>query len=185
MQKGKYKKRSWADLEAQGNYRVDRIQREKRVEYQAIPNRFVIPHYDRGTGTDIIVAIITEDKREILELREVTNWHCIAKDGQPIYMNKEKKDQYIKSLTKKAYFVKWGNSKKRLYPTDKTKRFMDISYESNLLSGQRAEFEAKGIEVVFWNRTDFLLGYVIEDAQGNRKAVYWDGTEVKKLSPSL
>jgi hypothetical protein len=107
----KYRKRSWSDLEAQGDYRVDRIQQQKRVEYQGIPSRFVIPH-GKGTGTDIIVAIIAEDTKEVLELREVTNWHRIAKDGKPIYMNDEKKERYIKSLTKKVYFVKWGNSKK-------------------------------------------------------------------------
>ena len=179
MQKGKYPKKSWKDLEAQGDYRVDRIQLQKRVEYQAIQNRFVIPHYGKGTGTDIIVAVITEDKKEILELREVTNWHRIAKDGKPIYMNDEKKEQYITSLTQKVYFIKWGLSKTRVYPTKETKRFMDISYESNLLTGQRAEFEAKGIEVDVWNRTDFPLGYQTEDAQGKRKAYYWDGTEVK------
>lgn len=174
----KYKKTPWDDLIARGDYRVDRIQQQKRVEYQGIPNRFVFAHTGRGTGTDIIVATINE-KKEIIEVREVTNWHRIAKNDQRIFMDNEKKDRYIKSLTKKVYFVKWNNSKTRLYPTEKTKRFMGISYETNLVEGQREEFEANGIEIFVWNRTDFIEGYVTEDEQGNRKAVYWDGTEIK------
>jgi len=179
MQQKKYKKTAWDDLIEQGDYRVDRIQLQKRAEYQGIPNRFVIPHFGRGTGTDIIVFIIPNKKKEILEVREVTNWHRVAKNGQRIYMDKEKEDRYIKSLTKKVFFINWNNSKTRLYPTEKTKRFMDISYESNLVEGQREEFEANGIEVVVWNRTDFPLGYEKEDEQGTRKAFDWDGTEVK------
>ena len=61
---------------------------------------------------------------------------------------------------------------------EKKKRYMDISYESNLLRGQREDFEAKGIEVKVWNRTDFPMGYTVEDKHGNKKPFYWNGQEV-------
>ena len=44
------------------------------------------------------MAIIKPKKKEILEVREVTNWHRIAKNGQRIFMAEEKKDNTGKTL---------------------------------------------------------------------------------------
>lgn len=174
MQK-KYKKTAWKDLIAKGDYRINRIQLMVRRKYEEIPNLIVIPHFGKSTGTDIIVAF---KGNKILELREVTNWQRFAKNGKPIYMSESKKNQYIKSLTKPKYWISFGESKKRLYPTSETKRFMDISYEDNLLKGQKEDFEANGIEVKVWNRTDFPVGYTVEDKHGNKKSYYWNGKEI-------
>lgn len=174
MQK-KYKKTAWKDLIAKGDDRINQIQLYVRQKYRHIPNLLVFPHFGRGTGTDIIVA---SNGNKILEVREVTNWQRFAKNGQPIYMNEEKKEQYIKSLTKKVYKLSFGEGQKRFYPTEETKRFMDISHESNLLKGQREEFEANGIEVKIWNRTDHVMGYTTEDEYGNKKYFYWNGRPI-------
>lgn len=174
MQKKKYKKTAWKDLVAKGDCRINQIQLMVRQKYQGIPNRNVIPHFGKGTGTDIVVY----RGNKILELREVTNWQRFAKNGQPIYMSDKKKKQYIKSLTKRVYWIGFGTNRRRVYPTSETKRFMDISYEDNLLKGQKEDFEANGIEVKVWNRTDFPIGYTVEDKHGNKKYFYWNGKEV-------
>lgn len=172
----KYKKTSWKDLIAKGDVRINRIQLLVRRKYEGIPNLLVIPHFGKGTGTDIIVIA---EGNKILELREVTNWQRFAKNGKPIFMSEEKKKQYIKSLNKNVYRIGYGKGTKRFCPTSETKRFMDISYKSNLLKGQREGFEANRIEVMIWNRTDFVRGYQTEDKHGNKKSFYWNGQEVK------
>ena len=77
MQK-KHKKTPWKDLIAKGDWRINQIQLMVRQKYQGIPNLLVFPHFGKGTGTDIIVVA---NGNKILELREVTNWQRIAKNG--------------------------------------------------------------------------------------------------------
>jgi len=172
----KYKKTAWKDLIAKGDHRIDKLQREIRVRLQGTPNLLIFPHYGKGTGTDIVVVF---KGNEILELHEVTNWQKFAKNGKPIFMSDEKAEQYMKSLTQKVYWLYWMNSKKRFYPTPQTKRYMHVSYESNLQQGQRQYFQSHGIEIKVWSKTTFPIGYTVEDDKGNKKAFYEDGTEVE------
>ena len=91
----------------------------------------------------------------------------------------------IRSLTRKLYWKSFGNSKKRFYPTPNTKRYLDISYESNLPPKFWKEFKTKGIDPVVWNKTDYPKGYTVEDANGNKRFFLNNGTEVNSLTPLL
>lgn len=166
---GLKKKWNLKRLIAKGDHRINQIQLMVRQKYQGIPNLSVIPHFGMGTGTDIIVIA---HGNKILELREVTNF------DRSSYINTKRKNMIIKSLTKKVYWVSWGKSKKRFYPIPETKRFLDVSYEDNILKGHWKDFKAHGIEVKIWNRTDYVMGYTVEDKHGNKKSYYWNGKEV-------
>jgi len=171
----RFKKTAWNELEAKGDHRVNKIQLRLRQQYQGIPNRLVIPHFGKGTGVDIIVVA---EGNKILELHEVTNYQKFQKNGRPIYLDPKKVPMYIGNLTQKVYWISFGRSKKRLYPTPETKRFFDISYESNLLAGQRQQFQANGIKIIVHNKTDFPAGYTVEDNKGNKKSFYENGQEI-------
>lgn len=177
----KYKKTQWKNLIAQGDVRVNKVYLNMRQKYAGVPNLQIIPHFGMGTGTDVIVGVVVmgiPKGARVLEVHEVTNWFRIAKDGQRIFMNPTKERQYIKSLTKKVYKISWGKGQKRFYPTEDTIRIMDISYESNMDKAQKKAFKARGIEIVVLERTDFPLGYMVQDEKGNKKSYYEDGTEL-------
>jgi hypothetical protein len=154
---------------AQGDIRVRKLDGLMRMKYQGIPNRYVTPHYGMGTGCDIIVWQYAKKKPKILELREVLNWSKFTSQGKQEEMPLKRKDDLIKSLTKKLYWVSWANSKKRLYPTQGTVRFLDISYPSNLPSQFWQEFHLNRIDIMVWNRRETNKGWCVEDNQGKKK----------------
>ncbi|MEM3753318.1 MAG: hypothetical protein QW778_01835 [Candidatus Micrarchaeaceae archaeon] len=99
-------------------------------KYSGIPNLIIFPAYGWGTGVDILV---TDGTNKILELREVTNFDRFTRQGKLIYISNQRAQNLLKSLTRPLYWKWVGKSRKRFYPTPNTKRFLDISYETNLL----------------------------------------------------
>jgi hypothetical protein len=67
---------------------------------------------------------------------------------------------------------------KRFYPTSNTRRFLDISYETNLLPHHHPMFKSSGIKVKIWHRTEYRLGYSVEDANGKKTYFLDNGTQV-------
>lgn len=153
---------------AQGDIRVRRLDSLMRVKYQGIPNRFVTPHYGMGTGCDIIVWQYKKRKPKILELREVLNWDKFTSQGKKEEVNPQRKKDLIASLTRKLYWVSTTTSKKRLYPTLGTVRFLDISYNSSLPSKYWQDFYNNRIEIMVWGRRETKRGWVVEDNQGKK-----------------
>jgi hypothetical protein len=153
---------------AQGDIRIWKLHPQLQMKYQGIPNRYVFPHYGMGTGCDFIVWQYSKIKPKIFELREVLNWDKFTCQGKKEEVTKERKDNLIKSLTKTMYWVKWGNSSKRLYPTSGTIRFLDISYKSNLPSRFWNEFHRNRIDIMVWGRRETKKGWYVEDNQGKK-----------------
>lgn len=177
----KNRKTPWKDLIEKGDYRIARLVPWLYQKYQRHKNVRVIPHYGKGTGTDIVVISLTpHGKRDhrILELREVTNWQRFAKNGQKIYMSWQKARQYVKSLTQKCYFLYYGKSKKRFYPDSGTKRYLDVSYLDNIPKNIQIFLKNNGVKIKVWNRTDFPFGYIVEDNKGNKRYFDWKGNEI-------
>lgn len=131
-------------------------------KYSGVPNVNVIAHFGYGTGCDIIVF----QGNRILELREVTNYKRIAKNGKPIFLDNVTKQRYINSLNARIKQIYWGNSRKRLYQTETTVRFFDISYDSNFSKGQKQDFINNGIQPMIWDRTERLKSYFFQDFKG-------------------
>lgn len=153
---------SMSQLIQRGDYRVMRLLEVMWSKYSGVPNVNVIAHLGYGTGCDIIVF----QGNRILELREVTNYKRIAKNGKPIFLDNATKQRYIDSLNARIKQIYWGSSRKRLYQTETTVRFFDISYDSNFLRGQRNDFQANNIEVMVWDRTERARSYFYQDKNG-------------------
>lgn len=163
-----------------GNNRIMKLYLRLVQQYSGVPNLLVFPAYGWGTGMDILV---TDGTNKILELREVTNFDRFTRQGKPIYIDDIKRaPRLLRSLTKPLYW-KWvagksGKNRKRFYPTSKTRRFLDISYETNLLPHHYPMFNSKGIKVRIWYRTEYRLGYSVEDANGKKTYFLDNGTQV-------
>ena len=154
---------------AQGDIRVRRLDRLMRTKYQGIPNRFVTPHTGMGTGCDIIVWQYAKRNPKILELREVLNWDKFTSQGKKEETSLKRKKDLITSLTRKLYWVSNYPSKKRVYPTSGTVRFLDISYDSNLPKQYLQDFYNNRIEIMVWGRRETKKGWVVENNQGNKR----------------
>jgi hypothetical protein len=144
-------------------------------KYATIPNNLIFPAYGWGTGVDILV---TDGTNKILELREVTNFDRFTRFGNLIYVNNTRANTLVKSLTRRLYWKWVGKSRKRFYPTATTKRFLDISYETNLQPHHYPLFRANGIKVKIWNRTEYRLGYSVEDGNGKKTYFLDNGQQV-------
>jgi hypothetical protein len=136
----------------------------------------VFPSYGWGTGVDILV---TDGTNKILELREVTNFDRFTRYGKQIHINNTRANTLAKSLTRPLYW-KWvagksAKSRKRFYPTATTKRFLDVSYETNLLPSHYSLFNANGIKVNIRYRTEYAKGYSVEDGNGKKTYFYDNG----------
>jgi hypothetical protein len=153
----------------QGDIRIWKLHTQLQMKYQNTPNRYVIPHYGWGTGCDVIVWQYSKIKPKILELREVLNWDKFTSQGKKEKVTKERKENLINSLTQPMYWVSWGNSKKRLYPTVGTMRFLDISYNSNLPAHFWKSFHNNRIDIMVWDRRETTGGWIEEDNQGKKK----------------
>jgi hypothetical protein len=161
-----------------GNDRIAKLYLRLVQQYSHVPNLIVFPAYGWGTGIDILV---TNGTNGILELREVTNFDRFTRNGQPIYINNRRAQNLIRSLTKPLYW-KWviGNSsksRKRFYPNANTQRFLDISYETNLLPPHYPLFKTRGITVNILDRTDYRLGYGMEDGKGTKTYFFENGQQ--------
>lgn len=162
-----------------GNDRIMKLYIRLVQQYSGVPNLVVFPAYGWGTGMDMLV---TDGTNKILELREVTNFDRFTRQGKPIYTNDQRAHDLKKSLTKPLYW-KWvagksSRSRKRFYPTSKTKRFLDISYETNILPHHYSMFNSSGIKVNIWYRTEYRLGYSVENANGKKTYFLDNGTQV-------
>jgi hypothetical protein len=151
-----------------GDCRITKVLNSLGPQYSGVTNLNVFPAFGWGTGVDIMV---THGTNQILELREVTNFDRFTRNGKLIHINNTRAQNLVKSLTKRLYWKKWAASRKRFYPTANTKRFLDISYETNLLPQHYPLFKTNGIKVEIWNRTEYRLGYSEED--GNGKKIYF------------
>jgi hypothetical protein len=160
----------------QGNIRVGKLNTSLQMKYQGVPNRNVLAHYGMGTGCDIIVWQYSKRKPRILELREVLNWDKFTSQGKREEVDPKRKRDLIASLTRSMYWIGWGNSKKRLYPTDGTTRFLDISYKSNLPKQFWQDFHNNRIDVMVWDRRETTKGWIEEDDQGRKK--YFKGSGI-------
>jgi hypothetical protein len=148
-------------------------------QYANVPNKIVFPSYGWGTGVDLLV---TDGTNKILELREVTNCDRFTRYGKLIYINDSRANDIKDSLTKLLYW-KWvmggsRKSRKRFYPTEKTKRFFDVSYETNLLPQHYPLFKTNGIKVKIWRKTEYRLGYSVEDNNGAKTYFLDNGQQV-------
>lgn len=157
-----------------GNDRIMKLYLRLVPQYSHVPNVIVFPAYGWGTGVDILV---TDGTNKILELREVTNFDRFTRYGKPICINNTRAGNLVKSLTKPLYW-KWvagksGKRRKRFYPTANTKRFFDISYETNIPPHLYRRFSTNGIKVKIWNQTEYRRGYSEEDGKG-RKTYFFD-----------
>jgi hypothetical protein len=162
-----------------GNDRIMRLYLRLTQQYSGIPNLAVFPAYGWGTGMDILV---TDGTNKILELRGVTNFDRFTRQAKPIYINDQRAQQLLKSLTKPLYW-KWvagksGKNRKRFYPTSTTRLFLDVSYETNLLPHHYPMFNRSGIKVNIWYRTEYRLGYSVEDTNGKKTYFLDNGTQV-------
>lgn len=152
------------ELKKRGKYRVDKLVKKLRIKY---PNASVIAV--SGKGTDIIII---ENKR-VVEAWEVTNWSRYDYEKKYlIHMHPDRKDMIIKSLTKKRF----GAYRKKWTASQDLKRFLAVSYMSNIPKNFRVEFSKHKIKIVPFARQDFLVGYKVQDKKGNTKAYYNDGT---------
>lgn len=95
-----------------GNYRIAKLNATLNQKYTGVSNVLIFPSYGWGTGVDFLVA----QSNKVLELREVTNFDRFDQNGNPEYINRQRKDTLIKSLTRKIYWKRFGNSKKRILP---------------------------------------------------------------------
>jgi hypothetical protein len=68
-------------------------------------------------------------------------------------------------------------SRKRFYPSANTKRFLDKSYDTNLLPHHYPQFQTKGITVRILYRTDYPKGYSVEDGKGNKTYFFDNGQQ--------
>lgn len=162
-----------------GNNRIMKLYLRLVKQYSGVPNLVVFPAYGWGTGIDILV---TDGTNKILELREVTNFDRFTRQGKLIHVNDLRAQRLLKSLTRPLYW-KWvagksGKSRKRFYWTPTTKRFLDVSYETNLLPHHYPMFNRSGIKVNILYRTEYRLGYSIEDANGKKTYFLDNGTQV-------
>lgn len=157
-----------------GNDRIMKVCLSLGPQYTHVPNVAIFPALGWGTGVDILV---TDGTNKILELREVTNFDRFTQNGKPIYVNNTRAGNLVRSLTKPLYWKrvpgKSGKSRKRFYPTVGTKRFLDISYETNLQPNHYPLFSTNGIKVKIWNRTEYRNGFSVEDGNG-RKTYFFD-----------
>jgi hypothetical protein len=155
-----------------GNDRIMKVCQRLGPQYSHVPNMAILPAYGWGTGVDILVK---DGIKNILELREVTNFDRFTQYGKQIYISNTRAGNLVKSLTKPLYWKRWGNSRKRFYPTANTQRFLDISYETNLLPQHYPLFKTNGIQVKIWNRTEYRLGYSVEDNNGAKTYFFDNG----------
>lgn len=174
----KLKRMSTSARIQKGNDRIMKVYLRAMGQYSHVPNKIVFPAYGWGTGIDILV---TDGTNKILELREVTNFDRFTRNGQPIYINNARARNLIRSLTKPRYW-KWvmgksSKSRKRFYPNANTQRFLDISYETNLLPPHYPLFKTRGIIVNILNRTDYRLGYSVEDGKGTKTYFFDNGQQ--------
>jgi hypothetical protein len=160
----------------QGDIRIAKLNTSLQMKYQGIPNRQVLPHYGMGTGCDIIVWQYSKNKPRIFELREVLNWDKFTSQGKREEVDPNRKQNLITSLTKPMYWISCGNSKKRLYPTDGTVRFLDISYKSNLPNRYWQDFHNNRIDIIVWDRRETKTGWIKENNQGKKK--YFKGSGI-------
>jgi hypothetical protein len=161
-----------------GNDRIMKLYLRLGPQYSHVPNMTVFPVYGWGTGVDILVM---DGTNKILELREVTNFDRFTRYGKLIYINNTRAGNLVKSLTKPLYW-KWvagksSKSRKRFYPTVNTKRFLDISYETNLRPHHYPLFTTNGIKVEIWNRTEYRRGYSVEDRNGAKTYFFDNGQQ--------
>jgi hypothetical protein len=161
-----------------GDDRIAKLYIKLTGRYGSIPNGMIYARYGWGTGVDILV---TDGKNKILELREVTNFDRFDQNGNPIYICAGRKDDLIESLTRKLYWKYYGKSKKRFYPDSNTKRYLDISYESNLSPKFWGEFRNNGIIPEVWNRTEYPKGFTVEDGKGNKTYFLDNGQQVRSI----
>lgn len=166
---------------AKGNYRIAKLNIKLNRKYAGVPNVLVYPSYGWGTGVDFLVA----QGNKIFELREVTNFDRFDQNGKPEYINEQRKNALITSLTRKLYWKSFGISRKRFYITENTKRYLDISYESNLPPKYWKDFKSHGIDPIVWNKTDYPRGYTVEDSNRNKRLFLSNGTEVKFITPIM
>lgn len=162
-----------------GNNRIMKLYLRLVQQYSGVPNLLVFPAYGWGTGIDILV---TDGTNKILELREVTNFDRFTRQGKLIYIDNTRAQRLLRSLTKPLYW-KWVigksiKSRKRFYPTSNTRRFLDISYETNLQRRHYPIFNSNGIKVNIWYRTEYRLGYSKEDGKGKKTYFLDNGTQV-------
>jgi len=149
-----------------GNDRIMKLHLRLMQQYSYVPNLIVFPALGWGNGIDILV---TDSTNKIFELREVTNFGRFAQNGNLICINPGKwETDLIKSLKRNVYWKYWGDSRKRFYPTINTKRFLDISYETNLRPSSWKNFLNNGITPIIWYRTEYPKGYTVEDGNGNK-----------------